>query len=221
MFENKVEGYPVENVSVRLSLRSITRAIEFLNNEHIKTNRSIDDIEYLVNKIPNYDKRRYSKYILPYVVYHKNNLVLQLLMENKFPVKNTWSYFLALISGDKYTTSVIKNYWVNIDDNDQIPLLWAAFIGNIDDFFIDETKIMGSKYNIIKFDNININNKYNMNIIINDIISQSKELEDPEEEYERKKMIKWSKDEEFPVVDRMEFAIKSYGFYKWGYIKDF
>lgn len=235
MFKNKIIKDPVINVSTRISIRSLIRAIEFFNNEKYKSKRSVNDIKYIIDNIPHISsiEKHYARHIYPYIIHNDNLYVLKMFMDRFIPVKDTWALYLSILNNNEELIRNIMWKWGDIHESDILPFIWGSFLNGKKFYTYNNYSYTPiKKYMIVDLNYKNIQNRENMNKIIFEIeywtrhFLKNRKWESEYVPHEDKtkaietieKMIKWAHDEEFPIHDRMEFIIKAYGIVKWGYI---
>lgn len=152
MFLSRVtEKYraPLVQNTVRLSIRSLNKAIEVHSLEQEKTKLIYNQLVFLIGKIPKNDLSSYSKHCLPFAVMHNNHVAVRLLIEQGgLRPERTWSLFQAIWLGYREMARDLVYYTSNyVEESDIIPLMVAAYHGDK----INLTELLGQEYPVIPF----------------------------------------------------------------------
>jgi hypothetical protein len=140
---------PLEYTTVRLSIRSLNKAIEEFTKSRVRDIGPLNSIKYLIDKVPKGELLRYSQHCVPFAVMCKNIIVLRYMSDKGFDMFNTWGLLLSLMKGYTNISYLLTSKVVGISRYDEIPLAWAAFVGktiNLNDLFSDRS------YSIITHD---------------------------------------------------------------------
>lgn len=127
-------GYvvPLENVTVRLSIRSLNKAIEHHSLERAKSKLTYNQLKYLIDKIPVNERPRYGRHCLPFAVMHSNPVALRMMIRKGLNPHKTWALFQALWKGDlAMSRDIAESQSFVLEESDRIVYQVAAYKGNV------------------------------------------------------------------------------------------
>lgn len=123
---------PIERLNTRISIRNLNKCIEYHSDERTKSKLTLDIIDFIVNRIPCYELKKYSRHCLPMTVMKGNRILYKRLISRGFSGINTWCLFQALKKGEEgMCRAILIEPDFNFDMTDIIPLIYAAYVGKV------------------------------------------------------------------------------------------
>ena len=121
---------PLEEVTTRVSIRSLNKCIMAHSKERSKSKLSLNSMEFIIDRVPQRELDKYARHCLPVTVMCSNPYAYMLLVSRGMKPSNTWCLFQALFNGDEEMSRLIVNDMNGIlNEEDVIPFRVAAKIG--------------------------------------------------------------------------------------------
>lgn len=121
---------PIERVSTRISIRSLNKAIEYFSRERLKSKKSLEQLKYLINKVPKEEFHSYSRHCVPFAVTYNNIIALRFMRERGFNMIENWGLIISLFKGYDSISKLLTCDTVGLAFHDEIPFAWASYVGN-------------------------------------------------------------------------------------------